>query len=462
MCMGFVVYCCVSIMKKIKGYCILCVFLCLIFWNCRENSSGPTISHIQLQAEDVGVTDALVRLKALTTADTVAISVTLGSKILYHQVTASSLDTVFQIDSLLPNQKYSLTARRDRAFPYINETTGLTITTMDTTSHNFTWETDTLGDGNNSTLFDVAIVNDTCAYAVGELYKRDSTGRWNTDPYNLASWNGHKWTLKQIYYLYQGQYFIARFTSVFAFSSTDIWVGSNQPQHWNGNEWEEFDVGSDVWNGWINKIWGTSSSNVYMVGAKGAIMHFDGTRWQKMESGTDVDLTDVWGSPDGSIVWACGYYRSRYGTYLLRYSGTNWKTVYDGTQGEFQIRADSLSGAYTGVYTPNAKRIYVGSSAGIYAAYSTTKGEARRLSFTSSYFPGFPNAMRGNGENDLTIVGDYNFVAHYNGHDWRYFSDLKSDIGRLWSVDCKGTMVVAVGYSYDPINSRGIVMIGRR
>ncbi|MGH2567306.1 MAG: hypothetical protein ACRDGA_03130 [Bacteroidota bacterium] len=36
----------------------------------------------------------------------------------------------------------------------------------DTTSHNFAWQTFVLGDG-NSILYDVAIVNDTLAYAVG-------------------------------------------------------------------------------------------------------------------------------------------------------------------------------------------------------------------------------------------------------------------------------------------------------
>ena len=43
--------------------------------------------------------------------------------------------------------------------------------TMDTTSHAFTWQSFTFGDGGGScTLYDVAIINDTLAYAVGEIY----------------------------------------------------------------------------------------------------------------------------------------------------------------------------------------------------------------------------------------------------------------------------------------------------
>ncbi|MCZ7584066.1 MAG: hypothetical protein M5R36_12420 [Deltaproteobacteria bacterium] len=44
---------------------------------------------------------------------------------------------------------------------------------------------------------------------------------------------------------------------------------------------------------------GTSSSDVYAVGAGGTIHHFDGAAWSRMNSGSAADLWDVWGSgPD--------------------------------------------------------------------------------------------------------------------------------------------------------------------
>ena len=46
----------------------------------------------------------------------------------------------------------------------------LLLTTLDTTSHDFSWKTFTFGGGGGSVLNDVAIVNDTLAYAVGEIY----------------------------------------------------------------------------------------------------------------------------------------------------------------------------------------------------------------------------------------------------------------------------------------------------
>ena len=180
-------------------------------------------------------------------------------------------------------------------------------------------------------------------------------------------------------------------------------------------------------------------------------------------SAADVYLLDVWGSPDGSVVWTCGYYRSGYGTFLLRSTGSNFEMAYDGTANEFKILQDTISGAMTSVYTPNEKRIFIGSSAGIYNAPSSTKGSGKRLSFTPTFFPGFPNRLRGNGVNDLTIVGDYSFIGHYNGFSWKYFEELWSDNISLLSVAQKGDLIIAVGYQYLlPWYSPVIIYIGKR
>ena len=78
----------------------------------------------------------------------------------------------------------------------------VTVTTMDTTSHNFTWQTFTFGgQGGSSTLFDVAIINENDIWAVGEMYVYDSTGA--PVLYNAVHWDGSKWELKRIKYFGQ-------------------------------------------------------------------------------------------------------------------------------------------------------------------------------------------------------------------------------------------------------------------
>jgi len=53
---------------------------------------------------------------------------------------------------------------------------------LDTTSHNFTWTLQRLGGASGSVLYDVAIINDTLTYAVGEMYLNDSTGQIDLHP----------------------------------------------------------------------------------------------------------------------------------------------------------------------------------------------------------------------------------------------------------------------------------------
>jgi hypothetical protein len=45
----------------------------------------------------------------------------------------------------------------------------------------------------------------------------------------------------------------------------------------------------------IKKLWGESPSSVYVVGDGGNIVHFNGTSWTKLESGTTTIINDIYG-----------------------------------------------------------------------------------------------------------------------------------------------------------------------
>jgi hypothetical protein len=441
-----------------KQFMLFVAIILMAFIGCDDNLPyQPYIPTITLTAEEVAVTDVYLRLKVVDCQKPVAITLKRDSQIIFSQHRIS-LDTILYEEQLLPNRVYRYTAIKTTTY-WMQESTYVDIRTMDTTSHNFTWQIDTLGDGGNSMLRDVAIIDENNIWAVGEIYKNGET-----DAYNAAYWNGSRWTLKRIpTQMYGGYIGYFPIMTVYGFSTSDIWMFSDAGSysHWDGTVWNTKYVAEHAGTG--IKLWGTNSSNIYLVGTNGSISHYNGSSWQKMESGTDVDLIDVYGSPDGSIVWACGYYHSKRGTYLLRYTGeSGWELAYDGSAAETIIRSDSLSGAYSTLFTPVTKRLYVASDAGMYAVPSSTRGEGNRLSFTSGYFPGFPNRLRGNNINDLIIVGDFNLMAHFNGINWRYFSEFHQQDQHLLSVDQKGNFVVAVGEVYDPIHSKGLVYRGRR
>lgn len=72
----------------------------------------------------------------------------------------------------------------------------------------------------------------------------------------------------------------------------------------------------------LRDLWGATASNVFVVGATGAIYHYNGTAMTQMASGTTDTLWVVRGTPDGAHVWAGG----ENGT-LLYLNGATWESL---------------------------------------------------------------------------------------------------------------------------------------
>ena len=45
----------------------------------------------------------------------------------------------------------------------------------------------------------------------------------------------------------------------------------------------------------ISNIWGTSSSDIFIVGADGLLLHYDGSVWSRMNSNTEVQSLPAFG-----------------------------------------------------------------------------------------------------------------------------------------------------------------------
>ena len=79
-----------------------------------------------------------------------------------------------------------------------NQTTSLQLTTLDTTSNNFTFETYEFGDGYSSSYFnDVWVFNENNIWAVGYISPEDTTinGVHITNP-NIIKWDGQSWKIQ--------------------------------------------------------------------------------------------------------------------------------------------------------------------------------------------------------------------------------------------------------------------------
>ena len=312
----------------------------------------------------------------------------------------------------------------------------------DTTSHNFIWEVDTLGIY-GSYLNDVRIVDENNIWVVGYIRVPDPDSSFDgtgQETFNAANWNGEKWNLMLIHNS-------APLYSIWYFDEDDIWVSSGFPKHCDGNDWTMYhlqNMGLDVS---VEHIWASSPTDIYFVGYQGSIVHYDGSSFTKMESGTDVNLTDVYGLDDEHI-WVSGFNRSDGRSVLLFNDGSGFNIIYsynveNGTS--FSV----LSGKVESICAWDNK-LFIPTNYGLWRG--SIKGEEGYFT-TWSYEIGhgiWPHCIRGNNSNDFFIVSDFGDVIHYNGISFKNYAGLELPslhLTKLFSVDSSENLVSAVGFT---------------
>ncbi len=94
--------------------------------------------------------------------------------------------------------------------------------------------------------------------------------------------------------------------------------------HYDGSSWTPMNSGT---SNWLIRTW-CNGSKVFAVGQKGTIVQYDGSSWTSMNSGTGSDLKGIWGRNE-SDVFASG----KNGT-ILRYRGSVWQPMDTGISGD--------------------------------------------------------------------------------------------------------------------------------
>jgi len=388
--------------------------LSLLALTCKkEPPAAVHIPTLALAAVDASCTEAWLKLTTTQVPATVRLMRD-GQAVSDFRLLTS--DTLVVDEGLLPNRTYTYRAYRLADSRLIDSTTQVTLTTMDTTSHNFTWQIDTLGDGGGSVLYDVAIINDTLAYAVGEIYKRDSLGNWDPLPYNLVKWNGQRWELLKVTVQTRWGAVTAPIRGIFAFSPNDIWLVSGDAIHGNGRTWTNYDVrlltGNDLVS--VDKAWGSSSSNMYFVGWNGTIIHYDGVRWRRIESGTNVDFVDIWGERfDGAseIVAVASY-----GIQVPQARAV----VKIEPSAVSAVRDDGLPLDITSVWFMPRRKYFIG-GAGFYQ--TRRLGQSWIQDTTEIVY--HVSRISARGWNDIVTSGSFGRLSHFNGWSWRHYAGVE-------------------------------------
>jgi hypothetical protein len=451
-----------SSFKRFQSLVFLSAPLMLLFVTCKNNPIKPEQWHIQLTIEDASCTEAYLKLQVGTELSERTVTLKRDNVELWTRV-INAAETAITDTNLLPGHSYTYTARLISPPPIwtgTNSTSQVQVRTMDTTSHNFTWQTFTLGDGTGSSvLYDVAIINDTLAYAVGEIHRNDTT-------FNFAKWNGYTWELIQIQFLYfcdQSGTFSFPAQAVWAFSENDIWIASgSQIVRWNGqNQTSPVCIPVSV-----NKLWGENSSSMYAVGYGGGIAHYNGSTWTKLESGTTLGLSGIFGLDDNTI-YACGLDYNLSKGIVLRRQGQSWGTVVEGDIiDSSQLFKPKLYGITEGLWIDEKGTVYtVGNfmyqfKRGKWDYVSSLPGNI--LYGNSGFlYRGYLHAIRGNASNDIVIAGEINTVRHFNGVSWVQVGEPYQPLNynAFWySCDIKNNMMIAVGDE----NGRATILLARR
>ena len=325
----------------------------------------------------------------------------------------------------------------------------------DTTSHNFTFQTWTFGEHSSSTLYDAAIIDDNNIWAVGEIYLNDSTGQPDPQPYAVAHWNGTEWELMKVSYhdynqtvKYPGPLF-----SVTSINGEIYSVSYANLLKWTGTDWIEkaFFIKQIPFEGQVLKIWGNNENNIICVGRNGAIYKYFGSDWEKIESGTDLNIYDIQGKFNND---------NRLELYAVAANqGVNTDNKILKIQDDLvtNLSVTGINSSIKGIWFKPGEKYYVVGS-GIFTKtdiYSSDGWLAIWQGVTESY----TGSIDGNDLNDIVVCGSYGEMLHYNGNSWKSFKlDLQLQSSTYGEVKIKNNLIIAVGHK----SSQAVISIGRR
>ena len=126
-------------------------------------------------------------------------------------------------------------------------------------------------------------------------------------------------------------------TGVWGSSASDVFVvgESGTILHYDGDTWTPMDGG--IGNTYLWAVWGTSATDVFVGGSSSTILHYDGGTWNPMTAGA---VQDFWGT-SSSDIFAVG------GNRILHYDGSTWSQM-----------IEDVSSSLYGVWGSSASEVY--------------------------------------------------------------------------------------------------------
>jgi hypothetical protein len=184
-------------------------------------------------------------------------------------------------------------------------------------------------------------------------------------------------------------------------------------------------------------VWGASPTDVYAVGALGTILHYDGTDWRTMTSGTSDYLVAVWGSSSSDVyAHGCPAYDPNHPNYrctTLHCDGTAWSELANGYPRHLM-----------GVWGTSSTDVYAVGELGRIMHYDGAEWSAV-TSGTNLNLHG----VWGTSSSDVYAVGDLGTILHYDGNTWSGMSSGTTwQLRDVWGTSSADVYAVGVGGTF--------------
>ncbi len=423
---------------------LIVLLLTLSFISCNTNEPENN-DKLVLTVEDVSCTEAWLKISE---AKGSLITLKRDEKeIMQFKLTGT--DTVVLDNSLLPNKAYYYEALVNNNEILSNK---ISVTTMDTTSHNFTWQTFIVGNplGGSNWFNDVAILDKDNIWVAGRYFIKDSL-----QMFNAIHWNGSDWEYKRIqFYTICGQEdrtpFITK--SLFPFGANNFMINAgDQVATISGGKQTKTQCLPNSY--YINKMWISQSNELIAVGNYGNITSYDGKTWTEIESGTEMDIQDVWGITDkntGEETILC--------VAANTFTGTESKVIRLKDGKPLEISNEGLPWSISSVWFRNPYSVYVAGD-GIFKA-DFTGNNIYWKNITKGITTYYTHRIRGQASNDIVISGAGGDIVHFNGYSWSNYvgNGLENFYGNFYGLDIKGNTICAVGDR----GQEAVIILGKR
>jgi hypothetical protein len=259
-------------------------------------------------------------------------------------------------------------------------------------------------------------------------------------------WDGNAWELKRIYWNQNGINYWGVLHSVYAYNENDIWFGFGNFTQWNGEEYISHDVPDGFLNS-VNKLWGTSSENLYAVGNNGTIAHYDGENWQKIETGTDLPVQDIDGSnsEEGDLnIFICGSdnLSPAYDKQFFKIENAKARNIPIQVEGTFRPY---------GLWVASPYRVWLAGDS--YAQYRSGDNWQKFDDGISA----FVEDIEGNTVNDIYACGHFGLITHFNGLRWQSLGIPGLQNTVFYSIRTYDNLIVACGHNIE--NRKGVVAV---